>query len=138
MVRASKSLIGNVKPVNHPREYPIFSPRESEWPPAWFNLEQIPTYDLNNIRLAKHGDRVIAAYEVEKCTSIVFTIKWLIVDPEYRNQGLGGWLLAHAIGIIESKGGREVWLHSEPSEFSQRVGFEAAGPKKMKLTLTPE
>ena len=138
MVRATKSLLGEKSANSHPRDFPIFSPRTNEWPPSWLASEKLPTVDLDNIRVAKNGEEVIGAYEVERLESTVFLIKWVIVEPNYRRRGLGSWLLAHAIGIIESKGGRIVVVYQKSSPFFLRLDFVEVSECKLQLVLTPE
>lgn len=138
MVRATRSLLGEKSGDMHPRDYPIFSPRPNEWPPAGMGCERSEQVKIENIRIAKNGEAVVGAYEVERVDLTVFQIKWLIVHPQYRNRGLGRWLLAHAIGIIESKGGREVIVKPQTSSFFENFGFEGVSEHEMRLVLTPE
>ena len=46
----------------------------------------------------------------------VFVIRSLIVDQANRRKGIGRWLLGHAIGVAESKGGRQLLLRSQLSK----------------------
>lgn len=128
---------GSCFPV-HPRDYPIFRPRENECPDRLLGLSVGEPVNLDVIRVAKHRDKVVAAYRYKRLSSLVFEIERLGVSEPYRCRGLGSWMLAHAIGIIESKGGREVIVHAPLCEFFARLGFEVAGPDQLRLTLTAD
>ena len=122
----------------HPREYRIFRPREDECLYQLLGLPKEDSVNLDSIRVAKHDDKVVAAYQFDRLSSLTYVIDRLGVDESYRSRGLGRWMLAHAVGIIESKGGREVIVHAPTCEFLSRFGFEAAGSNLMRLTLTAE
>lgn len=128
---------GSCFPV-HPRDYPIFRPREDECPDKLLGLPVGEPVNLDVIRVAKHHDKVVAAYKYKRLSALVFEIERLGVRKPYRCRGLGSWMLAHAIGIIESKGGREVIVHAPFCEFFARFGFEVAGPDQLRLTLTAD
>ena len=123
---------------NHPRDYPIFRPREDECPHSLLDLPKDEPVDLDAIRVAKHHDHVVAAYKFRRLSALTFEIQRVGVSETYRSRGLGSWMLAHAIGIIESKGGREVIVHAHACEFLLRLGFEEVGSNRLKLLLTAE
>jgi GNAT superfamily N-acetyltransferase len=101
--------------------------------------------DLDFLRVAKHRGRIIGAYGIRPQTATRYELVVLIVAEGYRRQGLGRWLLGHAIGLAETKGGREIvtrWGGREGRDrgaerFLARMGFEPddAG---LRLVLTPE
>ena len=122
----------------HPREYPIFRPREDECPHRLLELPKDESVNLDAIRVAKHQDHVVAAYKFRRLTSLTFEIERVGVSERYRSRGLGSWMLAHAIGIIESKGGREVIVHAHACEFLLRLGFEETDSNQLRLLLTAE
>lgn len=123
---------------NHPREYPIFRPREDECPYGLLGLRLGDHINLDAIRVAKHHDDVVAAYKFKRLSSLAFEIEAVGVSEPYRNRGLGSWMLAHAVGIIESKGGRDVIIHAPLCEFLGRLGFKVAGSNRLRLTLTAD
>ena len=123
---------------SHPRGYPIFRPREDECPYGLLGLPENKPTNLDAIRVAKHHDRVVAAYLFNQLTTLVFEIERLGVSEPYQRRGLGSWMLAHAIGIIESKGGREVFIRAPSCEFLGRFGFQATDSDLLRLTLTAE
>ena len=124
--------------VEHPRDYPIFRPRAGECDPGLIGLQTLSSEDLDNVRVAKYQGRVIGAYRIERLNSLVYKIGQIGVDVPYRGNGLGSWLLAHAIGIIESKGGREVVVNSELRSLFSRIGFAEKSATELVLTLKPE
>lgn len=122
----------------HPRDYPIFRPREDERPDSLLGTDPASDLDLDSVRVAKHQDLVVAAYQFRRVNELRFEIQKLGVHPDYRYQGLGKWMLAHVVGIVESKGGREVTVSAVPCKFLTDFGFTSDGDNQLRLTLTPE
>ena len=89
-------------------------------------------------RIAKTVDQVIGVYELDRIETGVFKIRSLIVDRSFRRQGVGRWLLGHAIGVAESKGGRQVVLASNRAKafFSKFDFYEVEGA--LKFDLVPD
>ena len=115
-----------------PRDASIFRPYpgEAPWPdadPAW-------------TRVAKLDDAVVGAYEIERVGPLRFRVKALWVDAACRGNGLGRWLLGHAVGTAESQGAREVEAPAGVA-FYERYGFPPPRddtPNVSILVLTPE
>lgn len=108
----------------HPREYPVYRPRWDERPEELLGCSYQTEEELDWVRIAKKGARVVAAYQVAKIDTFNFSILSLAVSPHYRGQGIGNWMLLHALGLIESKGGRTVhvnWGYTVP--LLERLGF---------------
>lgn len=133
-----KSAIAEACFPSHPRDYPIFRPRENECPYELLAISAGETVDLDVIRVAKHRDNVVAAYKYKRISALVFEIERLGVSVPYRHRGLGSWMLAHAIGIIESKGGREVIIQARLCHFLSRLGFEPMESNVVRLTLVAD
>lgn len=89
------------------------------------------------VRVAKLDGRVIGAYRIVRTSQTQFAIKALVVDENYRGHGIGRWLLGHAIGIAELKGGRVIDAPVAGEKFFAQSGFESAGDV-LRLSLTPE
>ena len=71
-------------------------------------------------------------------SAIRFELCNLAVAPGLRGKGLGRWLLGHAIGLSETKGGREILVRRTPLRgLFRRTGFVADG-EDLLLRLTPE
>ena len=114
-----------------PRDARIFRPYpgEAPWPdadPAW-------------TRVAKLEDAVVGAYEIERTAPFRFRVKALWVDADHRGNGLGRWLLGHAIGTAESQGAREIEA-SAGVAFYEHYGFAPLddGRNAAVFVLSPE
>ena len=124
---------------SHPRGYPIFRPHWDERPTSLLHCCIDAEEDLDWIRIAKHEGRVIAAYQIELVQNFVYRIVSLVVDEEYRREGLGGWMLLHALGLIESRGGRSVLVEwNRNTSMLERVGFIQDTDSGYKLELDRE
>ena len=60
------------------------------------------------LRVAKLDDEVIGAYIIRRQNEQSFELVYLAVALSQRHKGLGHWLMGHAIGVAESKGGRRM------------------------------
>ena len=89
------------------------------------------------VRVAKLDGRVVGAYRLVRTAETRFAIKALVVAEGSRGHGIGRWLLGHAIGIAESKGGRVVDAPLAAEQFFAQSGFRLAG-KILRLVVTPE
>ena len=89
------------------------------------------------VRVAKLDGRVIGAYRLVRTDATRFAIKALAVEPNYRGHGIGRWLLGHAIGIAELKGGRVIDAPLAAQRFFAESGFEPVG-NILRMSLTPE
>jgi N-acetylglutamate synthase-like GNAT family acetyltransferase len=88
--------------------------------------------------VAKLEGRIVGAYGVRPLTPTRYEIVSLAVAEGWRGKGFGRWLLGHAIGLAESRGGREIVVRGQrPAAFLRRFGFEPSGPD-LHLELTPE
>lgn len=96
----------------------------------------------NYLRVAKLQDRVVGTYGIRPETATRFELVTLIVTAGFRRQGLGRWLLGHAIGLAETKGGREVVVRAPRIDhpggrFLDRMGFRGTDGDR-RLELVPE
>lgn len=119
-----------------PRKVPIYRPYADEMP--WELLpDGLAAPDPNLTRIAKLGGEVIGAYAIEPVNALHYRITALVVAERHRRQGLGRWLLGHAVGICESKGAREISAPATRSQLFVKRGFERTG-EGHRLLLTPE
>lgn len=127
-----------------PRDVDVFRPYPDEVP--WELLAEAGVdetvlagvLELNFVRVAKLEGRVVGAYAIRPRSPTSFELVGLVVADGYRRRGLGRWLLGHAIGLAETKGGREVLARGDRGRrFLERAGF-AADPEGARLVLTPE
>ena len=91
---------------------------------------------LDDVRVAKLDGSVVGAYRLARVADDRFAIVALAVRAAHRGVGIGRWLLGHAIGIAESRGGRTVEACG-PAGFLVPMGFVASGAR-FRLDLTPE
>lgn len=119
-----------------PRKVPIYRPYADEMP--WTLLPDcLDGPDPNLTRIAKLGSEVIGVYAIEPVSALHYRITALVVAERHRRQGLGRWLLGHAIGICESKGAREISAPATRSQLFANRGFERTS-EGHRLLLTPE
>ncbi len=123
----------------HPRGYPIYRPHWNERPIQLLNRSFEQDSELDWIRIAKHHDQVIAAYQIALIDTFNYWISALDVRKDYRGEGLGRWMLLHAIGLIESKGGRVVHVKCKnPKPNLEGLGFLATDSNEYRLQLVRE
>lgn len=126
------------------REVDVFKPYSDEFPYELFAQLGLSEsrYGLcvaaDFVRVAKLASEVIGAYALQAETAGRYTLHAVVVASSQRKQGLGRWLVGHAIGISESKGGRVVYLpHSTQSRFFGHIGFVKDGAGQ-RYDLVPE
>lgn len=123
-------------------------PDEAPWPLlAIAGLDEVELQDrltLDQTRIAKFEGRLVGAYGLRPMDGLHFELVALAVADGYRRRGLGRWLLGHALGLAESRGGREVVTAAcrggvpvAARRLLTGVGFVADG-ERLRLVLTPE
>ena len=118
-----------------PQDVPVFRPFRDEIP--WELLPE-EVRDPEWIRVAKLNGKVVGVYAVRPLSKVQFRIEAVAVAPPFRRQGLGSWLLRHAIGICETKGAREIIAARDPgTSLFALAGFESDG-NLLRLRLMPE
>ena len=115
------------------RELRIFDPFPDEMPR---DLVGAPEAD-EIVRVAKREGRVVGAYRLARLEGERFEIRALAVDCAHRRRGVGRWLLRHAIGVAENRGGRLIDAPRDPVEFFRDSGF-ALEDGVLRLRPTPE
>ena len=94
--------------------------------------------DATLVRVAKFADAVVGVYAIRPLSPLAFRLEVLVVTKAFRRRGVGRWLLGHAIGLAESKGGRELAVSDgQARRFFLSAGFVACDGG-LKLTFTPE
>ena len=95
-----------------------------------------PGADPEWTRIAEYGDDQVGAYELKRLGPTRFRMVHIEVHEGFRRQGVGQWLLRHAIGTAESSGAREI--EAPPiGSFFQHHGF-LPDTDVLRLMLTPE
>ena len=116
------------------RRYEVYTPFKEEIPTEFFGPPHItssgavldPPADF--IRVAKILEQVLGIYELNRDRDGRFLLKSLIVDKAERGKGVGTWLLRHAIGVTETKGGRSLVLQDLSSKkFFEDFDFQQIG-----------
>ena len=126
--RGDAATTVSVSATFHPRELRIRRPPDARMP--W------PGADPEWTRIAEYGDDRVGAYELKRLGQTRFRIVHIEVHEGFRQQGVGQWLLRHAIGTAESSGAREI--EAPPiGSFFQHHGF-LTEKDVLRLTLTPE
>jgi ribosomal protein S18 acetylase RimI-like enzyme len=84
------------------------------------------------LRVAKLNDVIIAGYAMHgpvganSQPSTDFVLQMVAVQAQYRRQNVGRWLMGHAIGVAESKGGRGLTVpYTAHPDFFLILGFTA-------------
>lgn len=110
------------------RQIEIFRPYSDELPISLLTGESLSDASLDQwltcetLRVAKLGTEVLGAYAMDRLDAIQFHLHGVIVDRSHRKQGLGRWLVGHAIGVAESKGGRHLQAGTRAQVY-RRLGF---------------
>ena len=126
------------------RDIEVFKPYSDEFPTDLFAGLGLPDEDYERciaadyVRVAKLAGQVIGAYALHAETQQQYTLAAVVIAPEYRRQGLGKWLVGHAVGISESKGSHAVYLpYGAATEFFKQFGFVSDGDGQ-RYDLIPE
>jgi GNAT superfamily N-acetyltransferase len=103
----------------------IYRPYPDEIP--WALLESAaPDADLTQLdpdltRIAKHGDALVGVYVLGSAETFTWELRLFAVAAPYRRRGLGRWLVGHAIGLAESRGGRALRVARRPGAAAERL-----------------
>ena len=110
-----------------PRSVSIVRPRPEEIPWELLCLEAFRdcASDITRLmRIAKDGSNVLGGYLLRspEGDSMTWQILRVAVLSDARGQGLGYWLIGHAVGVAESRGAAEVLIEL-PQEHPARGLF---------------
>lgn len=112
------------------REIEIFKPYNNEFPESILTGEGATDacievwLESQTLRVAKIGATVLGCYAMDRNSTFEFQLHGVVVDPPVRKQGLGRWMVGHAIGVAESKGGRHLRLaEKRASRCFDHIGF---------------
>jgi len=116
-------------PINT-REIEVFKPYSNEAPEALlmnegFTDAQIDIWlDSDLLRVAKRGEEVLGLYAMNIADGETYQLLGIVIAPNARKQRVGRWLVGHALGVAESKGGRHVmFAHQRSGRFFTAIGF---------------
>ena len=112
------------------RDIEVFRPYDNEVPEDLLWAEQFDETTVDRwlsaemVRVAKLGEAVLAIYAMDRGDGETYLLHGAIVASAWRLQGLGRWLVGHAIGVAESKGARHVLYPGEQAKrFLGAIGF---------------
>jgi ribosomal protein S18 acetylase RimI-like enzyme len=88
--------------------------------------------------LAEVGEQLIGCIAIVKHAEEVAQLRWLVVDPGFRGQGLGGRLVQEAVAFARGAGYRSVFLETleelpAAAALYRRAGFELVKEEKCRL-----
>jgi len=126
------------------REVEIFNPYNNEFPEDMLLHEGADEAcidvwrEAQLVRIAKVDESIIGIYAMDRLSSRLFYLHGVIVVRGMRHQGLGRWMIGHAIGVAESKGGRQVQtLRTSRTRCFTNIGFMPNG-ENLQYDLIPE
>ncbi len=123
---------------SRPRDVSIFRPHaiEATIDPL---LCVLKAPDLELVRVAKWLGEVVAVYQLTQMTETEFALVSIHIEAAYRRKGLGTWMLGHAIGLAEARGGRSIEAaFAEERRFFERRGFNPRKNGVLRLEVQPE
>ena len=126
------------------REVDVYKPLAREFPAGLLKAAGADAAELEawsqaeTLRLASRAQTVLGGYAMNRISVTRFELLGVVVGAVHRQQGLGRWLVGHALGVAESKGGREVVVrHSGQTQMFTTVGFTDQGGECI-YALVPE
>ena len=123
-----------------PQEVKIYRPNKNRISTTLLNCIDRSTIGAQKffIRVADFYDAEVGCYMLYCQSSNIYVLHALVVKEHLRGRGLGSWLLGHAIGLTESKGGRQLLSYSlETKDFLRSKGF-ASDENCLRYTFLPE
>ena len=95
-----------------------------------------------HLRVARLEEETVAAYFLEQLPGYHFRLRFLLVDERWRRRGIGRWVVGHALGLAESKGGQALTAPScgATRRFLLRYGFAPTsdGEDLLRFDFVPE
>jgi len=126
------------------RDVEVFRPYANEVPEHLLWAEQLSEAQVERwlsadmIRIAKKDEQILAMYAMDRGDGTTYLLQGLVVAPAWRRQGLGRWLVGHAIGVAEAKGARHLRFAGRgASRFFGSIGFVRDGDGQ-RFDLIPE
>lgn len=112
------------------REVEVYKPYSNEAPEALLMDEGFSDVQIDEwlacdlLRLAKRGEDVLGLYAMNIADGETYQLLGIVMAPWARKQGVGRWLVGHALGVAESKGGRHVLFAGQAKRrFFGAIGF---------------
>ncbi len=128
----------NFREVSMFKPYPNEFPEDLLWQAGADEACITRWLEASMLRIAKINEVIVACYAMDRGTELTFCLHGVVVDPAHRRQGLGGWVVGHAIGVAESKGARHLLLPGAGgSRLFDRMGF-VPDKSALRFDLIPE
>ena len=113
------------------RDYDVFRGDPAALPREMAEVYRAMQPPPDLLRVAKIREKVIGCYAMHSPESShsdekpgLFELGMVMVLDTYQHNGVGRWLIGHAIGVAESKGGRELLVPlPAPAGFFQSLGL---------------
>lgn len=122
------------------RDYEVFRGDPEALPAAMRHSFQTLSPQPQVLRVAKLQEQIIGCYAMSMPSSgsSDYRLAMVSVVEEFRRNGVGRWLVGHAIGVAESRGGRELLASLPgPEAFFRGLGFTGdAG--QFRFAMIPE
>ena len=101
-------------------EVKIYRPDQNRIITKLFNCIDGSAMEAENffIRVADFDNKEAGFYILYCESSNIYVLYALAVKEHLRGRGLGSWLLGHAIGLTESKGGRQLLSYSSAVSYT--------------------
>ena len=122
------------------RDYEVFRGDPSLLPDVMLTIFAGLIPEPQVLRVAKIKEQVIGGYAMylpshAKPSHELAMV--MVLEPYWRN-GVGRWLVGHAIGVAESRGGRQLLAPlAGPGDFFLGLGFQGQ-PNDYRFTMIPE
>ena len=93
-----------------------------------------------HLRVAKLEDQPVGVYLLEQSDGYGFRLIYLQVASAWQHRGIGRWILGHALGLAESKGGRALTAAAcaPLARFLRAYGFRESADSGLSYPFTPE
>ena len=127
------------------RDYEVFRGDPTALPAKMAEIYGAIEQPPDVLRVAKFQQQVIGCYAMHSPQSpdadgkpVPFELGMVMVLDAYQRNGVGRWLVGHAIGVAESKGGRELRVPLPgPAEFFEGLGLRQV-PGGFHYAMYPE
>ena len=126
------------------RALEVFRPYDDEFPEEllWDAGADDPCIErwrmAQMVRIARYEAELTAVYAMDRQDLTTFVLHGVVVASRLRRRGIGRWMIGHAIGVAESKGGRHIVLPSTGgSRCFSHIGFAPQGDQ-LQYDLIPE
>ena len=115
------------------RDYEVFRGDPAELPKDMAATLSSLARPPDVLRVAKLAECIIGCYAMHEPLLLdnqvarTFVLAMVMVEPNYRGNGVGRWLVGHAIGVAETKGGRHLVAElAGPAAFFTGLGFQSS------------